>query len=379
MTWPPAPWTAQDGGGKLAGLRVLDLSNFLPGPFCTQMLADLGADVLKVEPPSGDPARHLPDGMYLVANRNKRSVTLDLKQADHQDALRRLAAEADVFVEGFRPGVAERLGAGYEALSRLAPGLVYCSVSGYGQQGPARDKGGHDLTFLAASGALSVSPQWGQAPHRSGVPIADLAASSYAAVAILTALRERDRTGQGCHLDVAIAESSLAFISPRCGPDFGSDPTLAAYPSNDIFATADGRSLAVAAVEEKFWSALTRVLGRVDERVADARFGTPQGRRDHGDELSALLKSIFARQTLAEWLAVFQGVDVPVEPVLTAAEAARSPQVRQRGVVQSCEGEEQIVFPVLENGVPLGRFRARAPKPGQHTDQFLAAFATVET
>jgi crotonobetainyl-CoA:carnitine CoA-transferase CaiB-like acyl-CoA transferase len=373
MTWPPPPDHGEGAPGWLAGLKVLDLSNFLPGPFCTQMLADLGADVIKVEAPTGDPSRQLRDGMFQVANRNKRGVVLDLKTSEQQRAIHSLATHADVLVEGFRPGVAARLGVGYDELSRIAPRLVYCSLSGYGQVGPARDRGGHDLTFLAASGALAVSPEWGQRPHRSGVPVADLAAASFAAVAILAALRERDRTGRGCHLDGAITDASLAFISPRCGPNFAADPAFAAYPANDVFVTEDGRALAVAAVESKFWNALVGVLRRHDDRITDPRFDTAEGRHEHGDELSALLKSIFVRRSLRDWTDAFAGVDVPIEPVVTAADASRTPQVRGRGIIQCRDGETQVVFPVLADGQPLGRFQSRAPELGEHNDAVLRA------
>jgi crotonobetainyl-CoA:carnitine CoA-transferase CaiB-like acyl-CoA transferase len=365
--WPSAREEPGDVQ-PLSGLRVLDFSMFLPGPFCTQILSDLGADVIKVEPPGSDPSRRLRDGMHAVVNRNKRSVVVDLKQPAGREAVLALAASADVVVEGLRPGVADRLGIGYPDIARVAPMAVYCSISGYGQDGPDSGKAGHDLTFLAASGALSVSPHWGEPPRRSGVPVADLAASSYATISILVALRERERTGRGSRLDVAIADAALAFISPRCGPSFSSPPDSASYPANDVFETADGARLAVAAVEEHFWRNLVAVLQAEAPELAGARFATPEGRHRHGDELVTLLRSVFRRRTLTQWLDAFAGADVPVEPVISARAAADRPQVRRRGIVQSCAGEQQVVFPVLSDGMPLGRFRFPAPTAGQHDD-----------
>jgi crotonobetainyl-CoA:carnitine CoA-transferase CaiB-like acyl-CoA transferase len=379
-SWPTAreePGDVWPAGQPLSAIRVLDFSMFLPGPFCTQILADLGADVIKVEPPGSDPSRQLRDGMYSVANRNKRGVVVDLKQPAGREAALALASKADVIVEGFRPGVADRLGIGYTDIARVAPGAVYCSITGYGQTGPDSGKAGHDLTFLAASGALSVSPHWGEPPRRSGVPVADLAASSYATISILVALRERDRTGRGSRLDVAITDAALAFISPRCGPSFSSPPDSAAYPANDVFDTADGARLAVAAVEEHFWRNLVAVLRAEAPELAEARFATPQERHRHGDELAALLRLVFRRRTLAHWLDAFAGVDVPVEPVISARAAADRTQVRRRGIVQSCAGEEQVVFPVLRDGLPLGRFRSSAPEAGQH-DGILSVASAPE-
>src|SRR4051812_753402 len=197
----------------LIDIRVLDLSQLLPGPFCTQILADLGAAVVKVEPPDGDPARGMPSDLFATANRNKASVDLDLKAPADRNACLRLAAASDVVVEGFRPGVVERLGVGYEDVRARNPGVVYCSISGFGRTGPRRDRPGHDANYLAASGALAYSGHWSEVPRRSGLPIADLAASCYGAIAILAALHERARTGLGGHIDLAMADAAMAFAS----------------------------------------------------------------------------------------------------------------------------------------------------------------------
>jgi crotonobetainyl-CoA:carnitine CoA-transferase CaiB-like acyl-CoA transferase len=365
----------QDQRGPLWGVRVLDFSTLLPGPYATQILADLGADVVKLESPRGDEARRFANGMYAVANRNKRAVVADLTNDRERAATLALAAEADVVVEGFRPGVMDRLGVGYEAVRKVRPAIVYCSITGFGQNGPNRDKPGHDISYLAASGGLAYSAHWQQGPRRSGVPIADLAGASFATIAILSALRERDRDGSGCHLDVSIADATMAFASPRGGPSFSvaDEERLSVYPTNDLFAAADGAVLAVAAVEEKFWAALRSILAEYEPELADHRFDDEAGRRRHGDELQALLGRAFGRRDAAEWEQAFAASDVSVERVLSLAEAAHGPQARSRGVVATLGGEEQVVFPVLRDGSVMGSFRSPAPAHGQHSEQLLGA------
>ncbi len=363
-----------DDPGPLAGLRVIEFAALLPGPYTTQILGDLGADVIKVEPPRGDEARHFPTGLFAVANRNKRGIVADLKDEDERAACLRLVKDADVIVEGFRPGVAARLGVSYEDARKVRPDIVYCSISGFGQTGPNQDRAGHDLTFLAASGGLSFSAHWGEEPRRSGVPVADLAASTHAVIAILSALRARDRTGEGAYLDVAIADATMAFVSPRGGPGFtvANEDRLGVYATNDVYAAKDGGLLAVSAVEQKFWVRLRAILSEEVPELREPRFDDEDGRRRHGDELKRLLTSVIARRDAGEWLAVFEERDVPVERVVTLAEAANGPQARAREIVARCDGEAQVVFPVLADGRVLGRFRSRAPELGQHTREVLA-------
>ena len=200
----------------LAGLRILDLSWLLPGPFASLLLADLGADVVKVErPQSGDYLRDILPSMFELVNRGKRSIAIDLKDPASLAEFRRLVATADIVMEGFRPGVADRLGVGYDALSAVKPDLVYLSISGYGQTGPYADMPGHDINYLAAAGALSVPAVWGEPPRRSGLPVADLASAMYAALNIVAAIRRRDQTGEGSRIDIAIADSALHWSQVR--------------------------------------------------------------------------------------------------------------------------------------------------------------------
>jgi crotonobetainyl-CoA:carnitine CoA-transferase CaiB-like acyl-CoA transferase len=356
--------------GLLRGLRVLEVAPFLPGPFCAQVLSDLGADVIKIEPPGGDPARELEDGIYTAANRNKRAVQLDLKSADGTRKVLELAKDADVLIEGFRAGVMDRLGLGHAAVAATNQAVVYCSISGYGQTGPKRQSAGHDLTFLADAGGLWFSPHVGEAPRRSGIPVADLAASSYAAISILAALRRRDLTGQGCHLDVAIADALLAFASPRAGADFArSDaPAGIAYATNEVYEAADGRHLAVAAVEEKFWRTLQLVLSPFDARINDPAFGTASGRRRHAGELKAVLAEILVQQDAAAWLDLFARADVPAALVRSPLEAAADEHAVARGIVQrSPGGSRYVAFPVLMDGSVLGTVRSDPPALGGTT------------
>lgn len=360
--------------GCLTGVRVLDLSALLPGPFCTQLLGELGATVIKIEPPGGDAARRLPGALHEAANRNKRSVVLDLKTEYGRELGRVLAAGADVLVEGFRPGVAGRLGMSYAAVRAVNPGIVYCSVSGFGQTGPLRDAPGHDVTYLAASGVLSLPGGWAdRAPRRPGVPVSDLAASTYAAVAILAALYQRRETGGGAHLDLAITDAALSFASVRADRCLdGTGASEQHHPSNDVFEAADGVRIAIGAVEEHFWERLAALLAEEEPGLADPRFGSAAGRRTHGDDLVALLRHAIRARPAAEWLAAFAAADVPAQRVLTVPEAARSPQVRARGVIAESAAGRHVVFPVLRDGVTMGRMHSPAPALGAHTEQVLA-------
>ncbi|MBW0123118.1 CaiB/BaiF CoA transferase family protein [Pseudonocardia oceani] len=357
--------------GCLTGVRVLDLSSFLPGPFCTQILADLGATVIKVEGPRGDAARQLPGALHEAANRNKRSVVLDLKTDEGQVLGRALAAGADVLVEGFRPGVVDRLGMSYPALRAVNPSIVYCSVSGFGQTGPLRAAPGHDVTYLAASGMLSVAGGWDDPPpHRPGVPVSDLAASTYAAIAILAALHQRRDTGGGAHLDLAITDAALSFASTRADRclDDRATATQHLHPSNDLFEAADGVRIAIGAVEEHFWQRLAALLAEEVPALGDPRFGSADGRRTHGDDLVALLRRAVRTRPAADWLAAFAAADVPAHQVLSVGEARRSAHVQARGIVADSDRGRHVVFPVLRDGT----VRSTAPELGAHTEQVLA-------
>ena len=311
-------------------------------------------------------------------NRNKESLTLDLKSPADRARCHALAAQADVFGEGFRPGTVARLGVAEEDLRPSNPGLIYCSVSSFGQGGPKRLDPGHDATYLAAAGALSVPGSWVDTrPRRPGVPMADLAASGYLAVAVLASLRERDRTGVGAHLDLAIADAALAMASVRAGGalDNAAADRLHLSPANDLFETADG-VIAVAAVEEHFWVRLRDALADEESALGDERFDEPARRRQNGNELAGLLRTVFLRRTTEEWQARLASVDVPAEPVRTVDEAARSAQVVSRGIVQAGGSDQRhVMFPVLSDGQAMGRLRNPAPAFGADTAAVCGALA----
>ena len=362
----------------LSGVRIADFSLLLPGPFATVLMADLGADVVKVEPPQGDFARKMPVAMFRMANRNKRSIAVDLKNPASGDLVARLAKWADVAIEGYRPGVADRIGIGYETLSAVNPRLVYCSISGYGQTGPERLRPGHDLNYLAAAGAMALPGHWLEPPKRSGIPVADLAAGSYAVVAILSALHARNATGKGACLDLSLAEAALSLACVRYGPTLDRPKRDHMYPTNDIFEAADGKALAFGIVEQHFWDALVDAVGHIEPKLRDPKYALEPGRREHGDELSRLLSALFATRPAAEWMALFEGHDVPVSYVLTPAEAVQSPQMAAREMMLECEGEAHVPFPVRVDGRRGGAVRWNAPPLAAHTDAILAELGYAE-
>ena len=366
MTQPP-----------LTGLRVLDLAPLLPGAFAAMWLGDLGADVIKVEGP-GNFTRLLGDveeglGPYFYAlNRNKRSVLLDLKTAEGTAALRQLAATADILIEGFRPGVLDRLGVGYETLRALNPRLIYCAITGYGQDGPYRDVPGHDLAYLALSGILSQAAAPGQPPRPLPVQVADVGGGTLPALtAILAALYHRERTGEGQYIDVAMLDGSLSwlyFLLPlsrradlaEAGPGMLGGEAL----SYNVYETADGRWLAMCAMEPHFWAAVCQALDRPD--LLDVGLNPEPG----AAERLAALRAFFRTRPLAQWLEILDPARTACAPVLTIDEALQDPQVVARGVI--ADGQQpQVAFPARLSATPAS-IRRSPPRLGEHTAEVLA-------
>ncbi|MFO1189822.1 MAG: CaiB/BaiF CoA-transferase family protein [Alphaproteobacteria bacterium] len=363
--------TAAAGWNPLQGIRVLDFSTFLPGPFATQVLGDLGADVIKVEPLAGDPGRlTLPPDAFALVNRNRRSIALDLKNPAVKPAIGRLARWADVAIEGFRPGVTDRLGVGYDELRRHNPRLIYCSLSGYGQDGPLRDVPGHDLNFIAGSGALSFAGHFIEKPRRSGLPVADCAGGFLAITAILAALLKRNATGEGAYLDATLFEAALLMTATR-GTSVDPEQREHLHATNELFETKDGRQIALGMVEEHFWRAFCEVASTVDPAVRDPRFGNLDGRHHHGRELVALLTRILRQRTAQEWIDAFGG-RIPLQLAFTPQEALDQPQVAARKIVMEENGHRHILFPVHVDGQTAGAFRRKAPACGEHTREVLA-------
>jgi crotonobetainyl-CoA:carnitine CoA-transferase CaiB-like acyl-CoA transferase len=310
----------------LEGTRVLDLSIWRPGPYATQLLVDLGADVIKVEPPGGDPMRAYPD-LFASLNASKRGISLDLKDpADLATALA-LAADADVIIEGFRPGVVDRLGVGYEAVHADNPSVIYCSISGLGQTGPLAQAPGHDINYQAWSGALA--PEGGP-PRSAAVPIADLAAGMAAALGVCAALVRRAATGEGELVDVAMTDVLASWTGAVAPQARGTDPHARGVPGYGTFVTADGHHLALGVIsEDHFWRPLCTALGLAD---ADATLGFVE-RMANGEELQARVAGAIAGRDRDELVTALQAVDVPVAPVLDRAGMLALDHHRARGVV----------------------------------------------
>jgi crotonobetainyl-CoA:carnitine CoA-transferase CaiB-like acyl-CoA transferase len=357
----------------LAGLRVLDASQLLPGPFCAQILADLGADVIRVEPPYGDMTRTAPNGIYEIANRNKRSLVLNLREAEHRRAFHAVAATVDVVIEGFRPGVAERLEIDFERLRQGNPGLVYCSISGFGQDGPRRMEPGHDLIYMAAAGALEYSGHWLEDAHHAGLPFSDLATAAYGAVAILAALFRRSAGGAGSYIDLAITDVAMALTSVRAGAhfDFAGADRLHLYPTNELFVASDGVTLAIAAVEQHFWEGMRSVIAQRDDRINEPAYDDSTGRWSNGDRLVRLLKDVIAQEPSDTWLTELRAADVPVTPVLSASEAVDAARSRERDVVVEVGDQRHVPFPAFRDGQPMAHVNSLAPALGAHTEEIL--------
>ena len=362
------PATPQsEGWCPLDGVRVVDFSMFVPGPFCSAILADLGADVVKVESLAGDPGRRYVPVQFRTENRNKRTISLDLKHEKAKEVVARLAGHVDIAIEGFRPGVAKRLGIDFETLRKANPKLIHCSLSGYGQSGPWRDRPGHDVNYVAAAGALAFPGQWLKAPARSSLAIADMGGGSFAALAVLAALHERAKSGRGASLDLSLFETAFFWAAMRHSLDPKADPRAHLFPVNDVFETRDGKRLTLGILEEHFWENFVRFVPELkhDDFATDAK------RRANGDRLSLLIENAIKTKNAGEWLKLCDENDVPVDLCVTPAEAAELAQVRARGGVSAVGGERFASFPVHANGARGGRLRRGVPRPGEHTREIL--------
>lgn len=366
--------------GPLAGVRVLDLSRLLPGGFCTALLGDMGADVVKIEQPVkgdymrwGDPKFGAESAASWVIDRNKRSVSLDLKHPDGVTALLDLARGAQVIVESFRPGVVDRLGVGYEAISAVNPAIVYCSISGHGQDGPLRLMPGHDINYVGRAGVLSISGPKDGLPAVPGVQVADLGTGGlFSAAGILAALYRARETGEGDYIDISMTDGALAWLTVHLEDYFASgvDPGREGmilngrFPCYNVYRCADGRHITVGAIESQFWSALCELTGRTDLLPT---------RED--PEAIATWREVFATRPRDEWVALLQD-DACVGPVNDFAEAAAEPQVTGREMIVDQEHPEagtvrQIGNPVRMRNHPVG-VRTAAPKLGADTRDLLA-------
>ena len=356
---------------KLVGIRVIDLSLFLPGPYLTLMLADHGAEVIKVEPPGeGDPTRHLGprDGAETVyfrnLNRGKKSVVVDLKNPQDREALLRLCDTADVFVESFRPGVADRLGVGYEALRARNPRIVYCSISAFGQQGPNRERPAHDLAVEGLSGVLSITLGQDGKPAIPGLPLADLLASLHGLAGVLMALLRREKTGKGDFIDIAMHDSMLAGTPNVLGPTLAENrqpvPTHERSTGGSAFyrlyETADGRHLALGGQEPKFVRNLLGALGRLDLVPLCEKPGP------HQQPVMQFLESFFRGKTLEDGVAFLSRLDVCYAPVNTLPEALAAAADK---LLKDDLGRRHLAPPIRFRDEPA-RPRLHEPRLGEH-------------
>ena len=382
--------------GPLRDLLILDLSRILSGPFATMTLADLGAEVIKIEQPGGGddtrqwgpPFQGADAAYFLSVNRNKKSLAVDLKSPEGLAAVRRLARTADVVVENFRPGTAERLGLGYEELAASNPGLVYASISGYGQTGPDARRPGYDAIAQARSGIMSVTGEHDGPPVRVGVSSSDLIAGTWAVIGILAALHEREQTGQGQWVDISLLDGSVSWLTYVASGYFASGaipqrygsahPTIAPYQA---FPTADGFVM-IAVGNDSLWRKFAGALGR-DGLVDDARFVTNPLRVAHRAELVAIIAEILVGASTDEWVARLDAAGVPVGPIQTVDQALADPQIVARGMVAEVEHPKAGRLKTVACPVRLTRTPAsvRTPPPllGQHSDEVLAGLGFSES
>jgi len=377
----------------LAGIRVLEFGQIAAGPFCGMLLADLGADVVKVErPDGGDDMRQWPpltegsegdiySANFASLNRNKRSISVDLKDADQLAALRRLCTAADVVLENFRPGVLSRLGLGYEALSKLSPGLVFCSVSGYGQSGPYSSKGAFDVAVQAMSGVMSVTGDEGGPPAKCGVPIGDFAAGLYAAYCILAALMDRRRTKRGCMIDCSMLGSLLGIAALQTSEYFASGVPAtrlgSAHPRNAPYQAFDGsdKPFVIAAGNDKlWWEVCDAVL--MPQLKEDERFNTQLMRAKNQRILAEILQREFSTRTAEEWLAEFDRRGVPCAPINTFADVLCDPHVPHMEWVRDLTlpngvCTKTVGFPIGLSSHSFQLFRA-PPRLGEHNQEVFA-------
>ncbi len=372
----------------LDDITVLDLSHALAGPFASTLLADFGARVIKVEPPgSGDIARawgppfYGSEPAYFVnLQRNKQSVAIDLKHAEGPELFLRLMERADVVLENYRVGTLEKLGIDYARARARHPGIIYCSVSGFGQTGPYRDRAALDLIVQAESGMLSVTGEPGGRGVRCGVSIADMTAGLYAAFGILTALHARENTGRGQAIDVSMLEGQLALLHGMIGGYLADgivpEPMGTAYKALLPYQTfrTRTRDLALAVGSDKLWRIFCPLLG-LDDMLDDPRYATNAARAANRASLIARLEEVFLTKTYEEWEALLLPAGVPMGAINTIDTVVEHPQVKARGMLVECEhpiaGKVRIVGPPVRLSETPGAIREPAPLLGQHTDQVL--------
>jgi crotonobetainyl-CoA:carnitine CoA-transferase CaiB-like acyl-CoA transferase len=385
-----APWA-----GPLQDLRVLDFTRVLAGPSASLALADLGAEIIKVEPPgTGDETRTFPpfregeSHYYIAINRGKKSIVIDLKTAGGVALAKDLAARSDVLIENYRPGVMERLGLGYEALAADNPGLIYCSISGFGQNGPLRDKPSFDIVLQALSGALSVNGEPGDPPTKLGIPLGDLVGGVNGPIGILAALHERNRTGRGRHIDVSLLDSMLGMLGYLAQIAFftGEDPQPQGCQHPNLvpygrFPARDG-AIIIACLTDAFW---TRVCNALDmpELAGDPRFDSLEKRRQARDAVNAIVSGFTQTRTVAELEQLLTTHQVPNAPILGVQEALAQPQSAARDMVVETDHLTLGKLPIVNRPIKFAGESQPVPGAppvlGQHTDEILQEILGLDT
>jgi crotonobetainyl-CoA:carnitine CoA-transferase CaiB-like acyl-CoA transferase len=372
--------------GALAGVRVLDVTQVMAGPYCAMLLADLGANVVKIEPPSGDSTRQMPGAVgsdspsFNAVNRGKRSIVVNLKAREGREIFLRLAAASDILIENYRPGVMAALGLDYATVSALNARIIYTSISGYGQTGPHAHKGGFDLVAQGVSGIMSITGEPGGAPVKAGVPLTDLGAGLFALVGILAALHARERTGLGQHVDTSLVDAGVALSVWEATEFFSGRGVPAALGSAhrmnapyQAIRCADGY-ITIGAANERLFRRLCDVLGH-PEWAAMPEFADNASRVRNRAALAELIESVLRDRPCAHWLALFEANDFPCGPINDYAAVFADPQVQARGMVVNVDhptlgAVQALGSPIKMSATPPDPSR-RAPLLGEHTDEVL--------
>lgn len=350
--------------GPLSGLRVLDLTQFLSGPYATQIMGDLGAEVFKVESPEGDMTRKLPphfvgteSAYYLSVNRSKRSLAIDLKSDAGREIVRDLALSCDVVVENFRPGILKRLGLSYEDISAKKPSIIWCSISGFGQDGPYRDRPAYDMIVQAMSGGMSLTGEPDGPPVRSGIPLGDLAAGMYGVIGVVSAALECQRTGRGKLIDVSMLDCQVAMLSYQAAYYLASEhvPNRQgsghdSIPTYRIFRCSDGVDVVITANTERMWANLCGALA-LPELLKDARFTINETRYANRQALWKILEARFATKTATEWVDILIAAEVPAAVVNNLRQSLTDEQVLHRNMVLELNGKAEAPLRVAGNPI----------------------------
>ncbi|KXA90337.1 hypothetical protein AKJ37_05725 [candidate division MSBL1 archaeon SCGC-AAA259I09] len=370
---------------KLNRVKVLDLTRLLPGPFGTMLLADLGAEVIKIEDPEvGDYARYQEpsiEGMgalFTMVNRNKKSIELDLNSEKGKEVFMKLAEEADVIFEQFRPGVVEKLGIDYESVKKTNPETIYCSLSGFGQDGPYRDRVGHDLNYISLAGLLDITRSEGNDPAIPGFPIADMAGGLFSAFAIVSALLDRELNDSGGeYIDVSMLEAVMSLSSGSLSwiplvqdeaPKGRETLLTGKYPCYDYYETKDKRYVTLAALEPKFWENFCEAIGKKD--LKDKHYSEDEER----EKVRKIIAKKFKSRTMEEWEEVLGEKEIMFTPVKNLKEAYQDEQIKKRGFIGSVQTNgqkvKQLGFPA-KSSKNIDEFRDGSPKQGEHTKKVL--------